>query len=153
MFASLKNKIREETGSDISKLTSKLTNSTLLRQDTNREKHSRQGSTSSINSLVSTDGIREDTSSNDFKCEEDTKKHLVKLEAEFYKKLEDKENEWREKLQQQEKHVKQLESEKENVIKINIELREQLSVAEGIMFINMHCSTYGNLWEGLKNRV
>lgn len=131
MFANLKNKIREETGSDLAKLTSKITNSTVLRQDTNRERHSHRGSTSSINSLVSTDGIKEDTVLNDFKSDEEHKKYIEKLETDYVKKLEDKENEWREKLQQQEKQIAQLEIEKENVVKINLELNEQLSVAEG----------------------
>lgn len=131
MFASLKNKIREETGSDISKLTSKITNSSLLRQDTNREKNSHRGSTSSINSLVSTDGVREDTSSNDFKTDDEIKKHIVKLEAEYAKKLEEKENEWKEKLSHQEKQYKQLESEKEIAFRVNCDLREQLAAAEG----------------------
>lgn len=131
MFASLKNKIREETGSDISKLTSKITNSSLLRQDTNREKNSHRGSTSSINSLVSTDGIKEDTSSNDFKTDDEIKKQIAKYEAEYSKKLEERESEWKDKLLQQEKLYKQLENERETTFKINCELREQLAAAEG----------------------
>lgn len=134
MFASLKNKIREETGSDISKLTSKITSSTSSVQqrfDSLRGRHSRQGSTSSINSLVSLDGIREDTSSLDSKTEDEVRKRLSKIEAEHAKKVEEKESEWKERCEQQDKRIKQLEAEKENVIKITSELREQLTIAEG----------------------
>lgn len=135
MFASLKNKIREETGSDISKLTSKITSSTTSVQqrfDSLRGRHSRQGSTSSINSLVSLDGIREDVpSSADAKTEEEVKKRVSKIEAEHAKRVEEKENEWKERCEQQDKRIKQLETEKENIIKITSELREQLTIAEG----------------------
>lgn len=52
MFASLKSKIREETGSDLSKLTAKITSSTVQKIENFRGK-SLQGSTSSLNSIVS----------------------------------------------------------------------------------------------------
>lgn len=135
MFASLKNKIREETGSDISKLTSKISSSTssvTQRLESLRGRHSRQGSTSSINSLVSLDGIREDiSSSTDSKTEEEIKRRLSKVEADYARRLEEKENEWKEKFEQQDKRIKQIESEKENIVKVTTELREQLQVAEG----------------------
>lgn len=141
MFASLKNKIREETGSDISKLTSKITSSTTSvqqRLESLRGRHSRQGSTSSINSLVSLDGIREDaSSSNDSKTEEENKRRSSKVELDFMKKFEEKETEWKEKFEQQEKRIKQLEIEKENVSKITFELREQLTLAEGRLLDNI----------------
>ncbi|XP_017773071.1 PREDICTED: golgin subfamily A member 1 isoform X2 [Nicrophorus vespilloides] len=124
MFASLKNKIREETGSDLSKLTAKITSSTVQRIDSLRGR----GSTTSINSLVSSDGVREDNG--EFKSEEDYRRRLNRLEQEFAKKLDEKEKEWRDALCDKDKHVQSLEREKEEAHKQIHNLKDSLKNAE-----------------------
>jgi golgin subfamily A protein 1 len=125
MFASLKNKIREETGSDLSKLTAKITSSTVQRIDSLRGR-SHQGSSSSINSLVSSDGVKEDSSIDT----EELKKRLQRIESEFTKKLDQKELEWREILSEKDKRFQSLEKEKEEALKQVHMLRETLKNAE-----------------------
>jgi predicted RNase H-like nuclease (RuvC/YqgF family) len=127
MFASLKNKIREETGSDLSKLTAKITSSTVQRIDSLRGR-SHQGSSSSINSLVSSDGVKEDSSIDT----EELKKRLQRIESEFTKKLDQKELEWREILSEKDKRFQSLEKEKEEALKQVHMLRETLKNAEGL---------------------
>ncbi|KAK3909020.1 Golgin subfamily A member 1 [Frankliniella fusca] len=122
MFKGLKNKIREETGSDVSRIIG----GTPQNKSTFKGRHSRQGSTSSIGSL-SIDGIREENSqSPDFhdhgseinhenlkslphqdtklveKREEEWKKKLTKLEVEWKQKLDEKEREWKKQLESKE---------------------------------------------------
>ena len=127
MFASLKNKIREETGSDLSKLTAKITSSTVQRIDSLRGR-SHQGSSSSINSIVSSDGVKEDGTIEP----EELKKRLLKIEAEFVKKLDQKELEWREILAEKDKRLQSLEKEKDEALKQVHVLRETLKNAEGL---------------------
>lgn len=127
MFASLKNKIREETGSDLSKLTAKITSSTVQRIDSLRGR-SHQGSSSSINSIVSSDGLKEDGSIDS----EELKKRLQKIELEFTKKLDQKELEWREILADKDKRLQSLEKEKDEALKQVRSLKETLKNAEGL---------------------
>lgn len=128
MFASLKNKIREETGSDISKLTAKITSSTSQKIDSLRGKG---GSTSSVNSLVSLDGTKEDSSAESSKLEEDFRKRVLKIETEFVKKLDDKEREWKEVVAEKDKRLKLIEQEKEEALKEVKALKGSLRNAEG----------------------
>lgn len=130
MFASLKNKIREETGSDISKLTAKITSSTAQKIESLRGR-SHQGSTSSINSVVSSDGLKEDSLSESVKSAEEYKKRLYKIESDFVKKLDEKEREWRELLNEKDKRLQNLEREKEEAQKHILSLKESLKNAEG----------------------
>ncbi|KAE8748677.1 hypothetical protein FOCC_FOCC004690 [Frankliniella occidentalis] len=119
MFKGLKNKIREETGSDVSRIIG----GTPQNKTTFKGRHSRQGSTSSVGSL-SIDGIREENSqSPEFidhsseinqddckslsqrdvklidKREEEWKKRLGKLEIEWKRKLDEKDREWKKQLE------------------------------------------------------
>ncbi|XP_050517432.1 golgin subfamily A member 1 [Diabrotica virgifera virgifera] len=125
MFTSLKNKIREETGSDLSKLTAKITSSTVQKIESLRGR-STQGSTSSLNSIVSSEGVKEDggIESDDFK------KRLMKLEAEFVKKLDHKETEWRELLKDKDKRIQALEKDREEFQSQLGSLKESLRSAE-----------------------
>jgi hypothetical protein len=59
MFASLKNKIKEETGSDPTKLALSSPPQKIIHGNGSRGQHSRQGSGSSLGSL-SPDGVREE---------------------------------------------------------------------------------------------
>jgi hypothetical protein len=59
MFASLKNKIKEETGSDPTKLALNSPSQNIIHVSGSRGRHSRQGSGSSLGSL-SPDGGREE---------------------------------------------------------------------------------------------
>lgn len=129
MFTSLKNKIREETGSDLSKLTAKITSSTVQRIDSLRGR-SHQGSSSSINSLVSSDGVREDGNIDS----EELRKRIMKVEAEFTRKLDQKELQWREIVAEKDKEFQILQKEKEEARKQIQMLRETLKSAEGL-----HC--------------
>lgn len=137
MFKGLKNKIREETGSDVSKI-SPLISGTSQKSTTFKGRHSRQGSTSSIGS-VSTDGIREENSQSPVSNEhvvdyiqDDLKslpqkdlKHLEKREEEWKKKLNKLEMEWKRKLEDKEKEwKKQLEAKDED------RLKKERSIAE-----------------------
>lgn len=126
MFASLKNKIREETGSDISKLTAKITSSTAQRIEALRGR-SQQGSTSSINSVISSDGNREDNLSDD-----DYKKKLAKLESDFAIKLDEKSKEWQGVVNEKNKHIQNLEKEKDEARKEISTLKTSLQNSEGI---------------------
>ncbi|XP_044268760.1 golgin subfamily A member 1 [Tribolium madens] len=125
MFASLKNKIREETGSDLSKLTAKITSSTVQRIDSLRGR-SHHGSSSSINSLVSSDGVKEDGSIDS----EELRKRIMKIEVEFTRKLDQKELEWREIVSEKDKQLQSLEKEKNEAQKQIQMLKETLKNAE-----------------------
>ena len=128
MFASLKNKIREETGNDISKLTAKITNSTVQKIDALRGK---SGSSSSVNSIVSQEGFREDSSTDSHKIDDEVKKKLLKIEAEFARKLDDKEKEWREIVNDKDKHIQNLEKDRAELCKQVSNLEERLKNVEG----------------------
>lgn len=130
MFASLKNKIREETGSDISKLTAKITSSTAQKIESLRGR-SHQGSTSSINSVVSSDGVKEDSISENIKNEEEYKRRLYKIESDFVKKFDEKEREWKELLNEKDRRLQNLEKERDEAQKQIVSLRESLKNAEG----------------------
>ncbi|CAH0557860.1 unnamed protein product [Brassicogethes aeneus] len=125
MFASLKNKIKEETGSDLSKLTAKITSSTVQKIDSLRGR-SHQGSTSSLNSIVSSDGLREDIQNES----EEFKKRLSRIESEYSRKLELKEVEWKDLVKQKDKHLHIIEKEKEEAYKQILNLKESLKDAE-----------------------
>uniref|UniRef100_A0A1Y1KKD8 Golgin subfamily A member 1 n=1 Tax=Photinus pyralis TaxID=7054 RepID=A0A1Y1KKD8_PHOPY len=127
MFASLKNKIREETGSDISKLTAKIT-STAQRIESLRGR-SQQGSTSSINSLVSSEGNRDETADGT-KIDEDYKKRFNKLETEYAIKLEEKTKEWQGVLYEKDKKIQKLEKDQEDAFKQINSLRSVLKSSE-----------------------
>lgn len=131
MFASLKNRIREETGSDISKLTAKITSTTAQKIESLRGR-SHQGSTSSINSVVSSDGVREDSTSETVKNDEEYKKRLYKIESEFVKKLDEKEREWKELLNEKDKRLQNLEREKEEAQSQILNLKDSLKNVEGV---------------------
>lgn len=127
MFASLKNKIREETGNDLSKLTAKITSSTVQKIESLRGR-SHQGSTSSLNSIVSSDGLREEGPIEP----EELRKRLAKIEAEFLRKLEQKEQEWREIIKEKDRQLQNFEKEKDEAYKQISNLKESLKNAEGL---------------------
>ncbi|XP_046412681.1 golgin subfamily A member 1 [Neodiprion fabricii] len=135
MFVSLKNKIREETGSDVSTVVRKAGNV----RNVGTRHTSQTGSTSSISgSMVSLDGSREENtvsptppiqlkrensfeyklsdgmqlSSKDVKRiesrEDEWRKRLARRESELVKKLEKKDEEWKVRLQEREKEWKKL---------------------------------------------
>ncbi|XP_034231639.1 golgin subfamily A member 1 isoform X1 [Thrips palmi] len=131
MFKGLKNKIREETGSDVSKI-GPLLGGASQKSAAFKGRHSRQGSTSSIGSL-SVDGIRGETSYSPEPCEnvadltqedlkglpqkdvklvekreDEWKRKLNKLEMEWKRKLDDKEKDWKKQLEtkEEEKNLK-----------------------------------------------
>lgn len=126
MFASLKNKIREETGNDLSKLTAKLTSSTVQKIESLRGR-SHQGSTSSINSIVSSEGFRDDGPIEP----EEFRKRLYKLELDFSRKLEQKDQEWRDIVRDKDRQLQNLEREKDEAYKQISNLKESLKGAEG----------------------
>ncbi|KAK9870440.1 hypothetical protein WA026_008008 [Henosepilachna vigintioctopunctata] len=125
MFASLKNKIREETGNDLSKLTAKITSSTVQKIDSLRGR-SFQGSHSSINSVISSEDLKEDGTID----LEELKKRICKIEGEFIKKLEQKEKEWSDIVNAKDKQLHMLEREKEEAYKQIANFREKLKIAE-----------------------
>lgn len=127
MFASLKNKIREETGNDLSKLTAKITSSTVQKIESLRGR-SHQGSTSSLNSILSSEGLREEGPIEP----EEFRKRLSKIEAEFAKKWEHKEQEWREIVKEKDKQLQNLDKEKDEAYKQISNLKESLKNAEGM---------------------
>lgn len=137
MFATLKNKIREETGSDLSKLTAKLTSSTVQKIESFRGR-SHQGSTSSLNSIVSSEGFRDDVPIDP----EEFRKRFFKLESDFSRKLEQKEQEWREIVRDKDRQLQNLEREKDEAYKQISNLKDSLKEAEGklnkIFYINIH---------------
>lgn len=127
MFASLKNKIREETGNDLSKLTAKITSSTVQKIDSLRGK-SFQGSHSSINSIISSDDLK-DGATIDI---EEVKKRVSRIEADFRRRLDQKDKEWSEIINAKDKQLQMLEKEKEEAYKQIANLREKLKTAEGM---------------------
>ncbi|KAF5306416.1 hypothetical protein FQA39_LY08925 [Lamprigera yunnana] len=129
MFASLKNKIREETGSDISKLTAKITSSTAQRIEALRGR-SQQGSSSSINSIVSSDGNKEETPVDNGKVDDDYRKRLNKLEIEFANKLDEKTKEWQNALNEKDRRIQKLEKEQEDAFKQIGTLKDVLKSSE-----------------------
>ncbi|KAG8223654.1 hypothetical protein J437_LFUL001761 [Ladona fulva] len=122
MFANLKNKIREETGSDIAKLAPILnsppnTQTKGLGGSSNR--HSNYGSTSSLSSFTEPDGAKEDTLSDgkgscgsagrmgvsgrgDRRGEEEWVRALERRDTEWRRKLEEQESEFNTKLEEKE---------------------------------------------------
>lgn len=143
MFASLKNKIREETGSDLSKLTAKITSSTVQKID-NLRGRSHQGSTSSLNSIVSSGEYQE--SKRTFKTErtlpdgfreegpiepEEFRRRMGKIELDFARKLEQKEHEWRELVKDKDKRLQSFEKEKDEAYRQISKLKDALKNAEG----------------------
>lgn len=141
MFASLKNKIREETGSDLSKLTQKLTSTSVQKIETLKSKSSKdpQGSTSSLNSIVSSDGIpnKEDGFSDD-----DFKKKMAKIECEYVKKLEEKEKQLKDLSNDNEKKIENLEKEKFEAHKQIARLKENLKISEGLFDCCLSANIY-----------
>lgn len=129
MFASLKNKIREETGSDLSKLTSKITSSTAQRIDSLRGR-SHQGSTSSITSVISSDGARDEPSIDICRSEEDYKRRYTKLEQEFAKRLEDKEREYQDVISERDRRIHNVERQRDDVQYQIQNLKDALKSAE-----------------------
>lgn len=127
MFASLKNKIREETGNDLSKLTAKLTTSSTVQKIESLRGRSHQGSTSSLNSIVSSEGFRDDGPIDP----EEFRKRFSKLEADFARKLEQKEHEWHEIMREKDRQLQNLEREKDEAYKQISNLKETLKDAEG----------------------
>lgn len=127
MFASLKNKIREETGNDLSKLTAKITSSTVQKIESLRGR-SHQGSTSSLNSIVSSEGFREDGPIEP----EEFRKRMSKVEADFARKLEQKEHDWREIVKEKDKQIQNLGKEKDEAYKQISNLKEALKKADGL---------------------
>ncbi|XP_025831687.1 golgin subfamily A member 1-like [Agrilus planipennis] len=125
MFASLKNKIREETGSDISKLTAKLASSTTQKFESLRGR----GSSSSVNSLISSDGAK-DEGCDALKTDDELKKKNAKFELELSKKFEEKQKEWKESSLEKDKKVQNLEKEKYEAYKQISKLKEALKLAE-----------------------
>lgn len=126
MFASLKNKIREETGSDLSKLTAKITSTTVQKIE-NLRGRSHQGSTSSLNSIVSSDGLREE---GPIEIEE-FKRRILKLENEFIRKLDHKDNEWKEIVKEKDKRLQSIEKEKDEAYRQISNLKDALKNSEG----------------------
>lgn len=158
MFANLKNKIREETGSDIAKLAPILssppsTQTKGLGSSSNR--HSNYGSTSSLSSFTEADGAKEDTLSDGKgscssgrvavggrgRSEEDWARALERRDAEWRRKLEDQEMEHTAKLEEKESEWRRsidlltsekavLEEEKRDVVRQKLALEEALKEAK-----------------------
>lgn len=129
MFASLKNKIREETGNDLSKLTAKITTTTVQKIESLRGR-SQLGSTSSLNSIVSSEGNKDDPPSDP----EEYRRRLHKIELEFSRKLDQKEQEWRSIIGEKEKQITSMEKEKDEAYKQITNLKDSLKSAEGSVF-------------------
>ncbi|CAL1682544.1 unnamed protein product [Lasius platythorax] len=134
MFTTLKNKIREEIGSDVSSV---IRNAGSIRA-INSKHVSQTGSTSSVSgSQISLDGLREENSSplpsvsskgeNNLECklndgiqlsikdikklenrEDEWRKRLIKKEAEILKRMEKQEEEWKVRLFEKEKEWKKV---------------------------------------------
>lgn len=128
MFASLKNKIREETGNDLSKLTAKITSTTVQKIESLRGR-SQLGSTSSLNSIVSSEGNKDDVPSDP----DEFRKRLHKIELDFSRKLEQKEQEWRQIVHDKDKQISSMEKEKDEAYKQITNLKDSLKNAEGII--------------------
>ncbi|XP_071445778.1 golgin subfamily A member 1 [Hetaerina americana] len=159
MFANLKNKIREETGSDVAKLAPILNSppnqqSRVIGVGSNR--HSNHGSTSSLSSFTEADGTKEDTQSDgkgsyssgrvgvvgrgDRRVEEEWARILERRDAEWRRKLEDQEaenaakleesaEEWRRTLELLTSEKAVLEEEKRDVVRQKLALEEALKDA------------------------
>lgn len=139
MFASLKNKIREETGSDISKLTAKITATTAQKLESLRAHRSHQGSTSSINSIVSSEAAADDCSNESLKSEEDYRRRLSKVETDYGRKLEDKERELQEVISEKEGRIRAAERERDEAKHQACGLKDSLRIAESkSYFINQN---------------
>ncbi|GLH10676.1 Golgin subfamily A member 1 [Gryllus bimaculatus] len=140
MFASLKNKIKEETGSDLTNLPI-LGNQTLkLGSGRFRGKHSRQGSGSSIGSISLESVTDEHPSSplslskqdvSDVKFEEGKVltakeiKRLEKREDEWRKILQKKEDDWAKKMERKEEEFKKRLDDQQKEWKRSLELLEK----------------------------
>ncbi|XP_049863639.1 golgin subfamily A member 1 isoform X2 [Schistocerca gregaria] len=136
MFASLKNKIKEETGNDVAKLAPIL--SSPPQKGTSR--HSRQGSGSSVGS-ISLDGLREDGATSptslsrrdsvDVKLAEGKVlsmkeiKRLEKREDDWKRAMQKREEEWKRQMDRQEEEWKKEMETKENEWKRSLELLEK----------------------------
>ncbi|XP_049811599.1 golgin subfamily A member 1 isoform X2 [Schistocerca nitens] len=136
MFASLKNKIKEETGNDVAKLAPIL--SSPPQKGTSR--HSRQGSGSSVGS-ISLDGLREDGATSptslsrrdsvDVKLAEGKVlsmkeiKRLEKREDDWKRAMQKREEEWKRQMERQEEEWKKEMETKENEWKRSLELLEK----------------------------
>nr|CAD7434044.1 unnamed protein product [Timema monikensis] len=160
MFAGLKNKIKEETGSDPTKLVSP---AQKVVTPTNRGRHSRQGSGSSVGS-ISLDGAREElvsspthlkrqdsselklpdgkvVGSKDAKRlkwrrrltqrDEEWGRRLDKKEEEFQKQLQEQKEEWKTTLDVLEREKSVLEEEKLEIVKQKLALEEALRASDG----------------------
>ncbi|XP_031364015.1 golgin subfamily A member 1-like isoform X4 [Apis dorsata] len=151
MFATLKNKIREEIGSDVSTVVRNAGNVRAI----NSRHMSQTGSTSSISgSQISLDGSREENTTSpsppvslkkdsfDFKLndnmqlsakdikklenrEDEWRKRLAKKETELMKRMEKKEEEWKVRLFEKEKEWKKVvEKQEKDKNKLEEELRD-----------------------------
>ncbi|XP_016772513.1 golgin subfamily A member 1 isoform X2 [Apis mellifera] len=151
MFATLKNKIREEIGSDVSTVVRNAGNVRAI----NSRHMSQTGSTSSISgSQISLDGSREENTASpsppvslkkdsfDFKLndnmqlsakdikklenrEDEWRKRLAKRETELMKRMEKKEEEWKVRLFEKEKEWKKVvEKQEKDRNKLEEELRD-----------------------------
>ncbi|XP_060517177.1 golgin subfamily A member 1 [Cylas formicarius] len=127
MFASLKNKIREETGSDLGKFTTKLTASTVQKIESLRGR-SHHGSSSSLNSIVSSDGARDDA----LVEPDELRKRISKIETDFAKRLDEKEREWRDILKEKDRRLNAVEKERDEAYKTISNLKEALRNAEDL---------------------
>ncbi|XP_066139254.1 golgin subfamily A member 1 isoform X2 [Euwallacea fornicatus] len=127
MFASLKSKIREETGSDLGKLTAKITSTTVQKIENLRGK-SHQGSTSSLNSIVSSDGLREEGPIEP----EEFRKRISKIETEFSRKFEQKEHEWKEIVRDKDRKLQNFEKEKDEAYRQISNLKDALKNSEDL---------------------
>ncbi|XP_067001450.1 golgin subfamily A member 1 [Anabrus simplex] len=135
MFASLKNKIKEETGSDLTKLPILNSPPQKLTSSVSKGRHSRQGSGSSLGSL-SFDGIaeerassplgasRQDSSEGKVLTPKDIKR-LEKLEDEWKKKLQRKDDEWAKKLEKKEEEWRKQLEEKQREWNRSLEMLEK----------------------------
>ena len=128
MFKSLKNKIREETGSDVSRIGPLIGGTGSSQKATSfKGRHSRQGSTSSIGSL-SIDGIREERSLSPGYSENGAESHhedIKTLSPKDNKQIEKRDEEWKGKLNKLEIEWKRKMDEKEKEWKIALELINQ----------------------------
>ncbi|XP_058799083.1 golgin subfamily A member 1 [Phymastichus coffea] len=129
MFANLKNKIKEEIGSDVSTV---VRNAGTVRTLNNRH-FSKTGSTSSVSgSQVSLDGSREDNASpspsSRLKRENSFELKLVdgtSLNSKDIKRLESREDEWRKRLQKKETEMLKRMEKKEEEFRIKILEKEK----------------------------
>ncbi|XP_066253481.1 golgin subfamily A member 1 isoform X2 [Euwallacea similis] len=127
MFASLKSKIREETGSDLGKLTAKITSTTVQKIENLRGK-SHQGSASSLNSIVSSDGLKEEGPIEP----EEFRKRISKIESEFSRMFEQKEHEWKEIIRDKDRKLQNFEKEKDEAYKQISNLKDALKNSEDL---------------------